>query len=317
MYEKATYWLLRQRDGDMSADGWEAFTTWLEEDARHSEIYDALVVADEALGDGRGVAPEIAPGTTPEHELPAAANDNPLTRFVPWVMAAAAAVVLAVFVWPQGSIGPSGDITQIATAPGEIRTVAVSDTITMTLNGASAVELAQGAPNVTVSRGEVAFAINSPTPSALRVSVDDLVLTDIGTEFNVTLSDDRVRVAVSDGIVGVNPDEENLKVFMGQAVEKKRRTDTLIRTDIDPETVASWRDGRLEFDDTPIARALAQLERSTGVFITAAPRFADARLTGSVAIEAEPQEIARRFAAIVGGTARPLEDAETPRWVIE
>ena len=128
---------------------------------------------------------------------------------------------------------------------------------------------------------------------------------------------DVTRVAVSDGIVAVNPEAEDVRVPAGEAVEKARGSDTLIRTQIDPALVASWRDGRLEFDDTPITAALAQLKRSTGVAITAAPRFANARLTGSVAIEAEPQEIARRFAAIVGGTARPLNDAETRGWVIE
>jgi len=313
MHDKATYWLLRQRRGDMSVDAWEAFADWLEADPRHVDVYDALVDADEALDDLGSVSGEnTASDMSPAADLPAPANDNPLTRFIPWIMATAAAAVLAIFVFPLGGPGGSG-VTAIATAPGEIRTVAISDTITMTLNGSSAVEMQNGAPNVRVERGEVAFAINSPTPSALRVAADSLVLTDIGTEFSVILNDDSVRVAVADGIVAVNPEDENIEVPAGEAVEKPIGSETLIRTEIDPEIVASWREGRLEFDDTPIAGALAQVERSSGVTITTAARFAKARLTGSVVIDAAPGVIARRFADVVGGTAR--RDGEV--WTID
>lgn len=307
MYDKAIYWLLRQRDGDMSADAWEAFTSWLEADVRHVEIFDELVDADATLG---GLDHAEAATHAP---APVAANDNPIKRFLPWVMATAAAAVLAIFVWPQGQPRGLAGVTTIATASGEIRTVAVTDTITMTLNGASAVELTDGAPDVRIQSGEVAFSINSPTPSALRVAVDTLVLTDIGTEFNVVLSDESVRVAVADGIVAVNPDDDNIEVPAGEAIEKPRGGDTLIRTEIDPEIVASWREGRLEFDNTPITRALAQVERSSGVSVVAAPRFEEARLTGSVAIDARPEVVAERFADLIGGRTR----REGERWVIE
>ena len=118
------------------------------------------------------------------------------------------------------------------------------------------------------------------------------------------LNEDSVRVAVADGIVAVNPEDENIEVPAGEAIEKPVGSETLIRTEIDPEIVASWREGRLEFDDMPMPRALAQVQRTSGVAITTAERFANARLTGSVAIDAAPDVIARRFADVVSGVAR-------------
>ena len=307
----AIHWLLQQRDGRMDASAWEEFTQWLEADERHAQFYDELTQIDAELDEWLPQLREISVSQAGASDAPAqeAANDNPITRFIPFALASAAAVVLAVFAWPQGA----ADTTLFETAPGEVRTLALGNGIAMTMNGSSVVEVTQGAPRVTIERGEVAFAITSEGPSPLRVAVDGLVLTDIGTEFNVVLSDTELRVAVAEGIIAVNPDQENIEVPAGEAIEKERGSDTLVRTSVDPDLVASWREGRLEFDDTPIERALAQLERSAGVTITLAPRYAGERLTGSVALDAEPKVIAQRFAAFVGGTAK--RNGET--WVIE
>ena len=306
MYETATHWLLKQRDGDMTADDWDTFTSWLEEDASHAQVFDTLAEADGALD---AMLPELEAALSDQPEVLVAANDNPLARVVPWLVASAAAMVLAIFVWPQGPAGT----TTIATAPGEVRSLALSDAITMTVNGGTRVEVTEGEPEVRLERGEVVFAVASEQPSPLRVAVDDLILTDIGTEFSVTLSEETVRVAVAEGIVAVNPEQENVEIPAGEAVEKRIGSATLERSEIDPAIVASWRDGRLEFDDTPINRALAQLERSTGVNVSVADRFAAARLTGSIAIDGEPEQIARRFADIVGGTA----EAGGEGWIIK
>ncbi|MEO0589597.1 MAG: FecR domain-containing protein [Pseudomonadota bacterium] len=307
----AIHWLLQQRDGGMDASGWEEFTQWLEADERHAQVYDELTETDSQLDEWLPQLLEtlLSKAGASDASVPEAANDNPITRFIPWVAASAAAVVLAMFAWPQGA----AQTTLVETSPGEVRTLALGDGIAMTMNGSSVVEVTQGAPRVTIERGEVAFAITSEGPSPLRVAVDGLVLTDIGTEFNVVLTDTDLRVAVAEGIIAVNPDQENIEVPVGEAVEKERGSDTLVRKSVDPELVASWREGRLEFDDTPIERALAQLERSAGVIITLAPRLAGERLTGSVALDAEPEVIAQRFAAFVGGTAKRNDES----WVIE
>ncbi|MEM1196004.1 MAG: FecR domain-containing protein [Pseudomonadota bacterium] len=320
MMSEAIGWLLRQRGDAMTSEDWESFTLWLEADVRHAQAFDRIVAADDAVERGLALTAAIekaAPGADDAHSSRAAAaeaaNDNPRTKWASWAVASAAAVVLAVLIWPSQS---PVSVTRIATAPGEVRQVALSDTITMTLNGASAVELTDGAPYVTLESGEVVFAITSDQPSPLRVAVDGLVLTDIGTEFSVTLSETDVRVAVADGIIAVNPEGENVQVPAGQAIEKARGETTLVRREIDPELVASWREGRLEFYDTPLARALAAVKRSAGVTIEAAPRLADARLTGSVRIDTPPEELVRSFAEFAGGTARRVE-GKAQVWIIE
>ena len=312
MYDTAIHWLLRQRDGDMDAADWEAFTSWLEADERHSAIFDRLAQADLSLEELRDRLVSEGP---PEPALLQPVNDNVVGRFVPWVMASAAAMVLAIFVWPQGPAATS----TLATGPGEAREVALGDAITMTLNGGTTVQLVDGSPEVTLEEGEVSFAVVSETPSPLRVTVDNLVLTDIGTEFNVVRTRDYIRVAVAEGIVAINPEADAIEVKAGEAAERRTDDGELTLSRIDPETVASWREGRLEFDDTPIDRALAQVLRSTGVRIEPQPDAGvdGARLTGSVAIKGEAGVIATRFAALVGGKTTRFEDADGVYWTLD
>jgi len=307
MQDEAIQWLLRQRADEMDADQWEQFTLWLEADPRHAEAFDAAVDADKSLDGLPDI--DIQPHS-PASEIPAAANDNPLSRFVPWAMASAAAVLLAVF-----TFAPSGDptLSVIATAPGERQVIALTDEITMTLNGSSEVTVEQGRPNVSIARGEVAFAIDADDPSALRVEVGGLTLTDYGTVFNVLANDELVSVAVAEGIVAINPDLEDIQINAGEIAEQRIGEATLTRRPIAAETVATWRVGRLEFDDTPIADALAQVERSTGVTIAIDNRFADARLTGSIIIPEDEAEVVAALAAFLGGSVRQSGEL----WLIE
>ncbi|MEL7188625.1 MAG: FecR domain-containing protein [Pseudomonadota bacterium] len=309
MHDQATQWMLRQRAGDMPVAEWEEFTRWLEADPQHAEVYDGLVLADADLDP---ILDDLKSPSDPSDlgfETPEPANDNPISRFLPWVMASAAAIALAVFVWP------TGDPTMLdySTQPGEMQVVALDDDTTMTLNGDSVVKVAQGAPTVIVEQGEVAFAIDADEPSSLRVRVADMVLTDYGTVFNVVLNDEFASVAVAEGIVAINPDSQPIEVNAGERVEKPIGRSQLIRTQVDVDIVATWREGRLEFDNTPIASVLDQVRRSAGAKISVAPKFSGVRLTGSVRASDNAKDIASDLASFVDGNAVQTETG----WMIE
>lgn len=318
MQDEAIHWLLKQREGDMDAQSWEAFTLWLEASPDHARAYDEVVAADDLFDLPIEQAPAAqTPDNPANDDLPEPANDNALARLLPFAMASAAAILLAIFVWPQGG----GSTVQVATMPGETQTLALTDQVTMTVNGGTTVSYLEGQADVTVERGEVFFAVNSPTAKALRVNVADLVLTDYGTQFSVTLDSDEVRVAVSEGIVAVNPDAEAIEINAGEAVEKALDAPAFTKREVDPAIVGSWRTGRLEFDDTPLSDAIAQIGRSTGMAIATADRFEGARLTGSIVLADDKAQIAQGLAAILGGTARQTNARSKPpsdrNWIIE
>ena len=57
--DRAIHWVLRQRDGDMPASDWVAFTEWLEADSRHLQAYDLALAADDDLA---VIGPDLVPG---------------------------------------------------------------------------------------------------------------------------------------------------------------------------------------------------------------------------------------------------------------
>lgn len=314
---RAIHWLLRQRDGDMDAAEWDAFTEWLEADAAHGELFDAALAGDLALDaiadDLRGAATATPEAANDETHPVEAANDNGLARFWPFAGIVAAAIALFMF-WPASA--PT--TTMITTAPGETREIAVSDAITMTLNGDSKVELNREDTRVAMYRGEVAFEIDSDEPSPLRVAVAGLELTDYGTVFNVALTDESVRIAVAEGVVGINPDTQAIRVPAGEAVEKPFSQKSFDRSKVASETVATWREGRLEFDATLAADAVAMLERSTGAKIELAPALENRRLTGSLMIAEDKAITIGELAAFLEATARKQSgDSEQEMWLIE
>ena len=294
--QQAIQWMLRTRAGDMDEREWDEFTQWLEASSEHALLLDEVEAADDWLVEHAADLSSEAEEAEPTLE---AANDNQLMRLLPFAGLVAAAVAIFAL-WP--SVVPTA--TLITTQPGETQIVAVSDEITMTLNGSSEVTLIEEETRVKIIRGEAAFAISSDEPSPLRVEVADLVLTDYGTIFNVVLSDASVSVAVAEGVVGINPDSENVEVEAGQMVTQTIGGGTLVRAQVDPETVGTWAQGRLEFDNTPALEAVAMLERSIGSRIVLAEALRGETLTGTLIISDDESETVSQFAEFLGARAR-------------
>ena len=315
----AIHWMLRQRAGDMDEAEWDAFTAWLEQSPDHSALLDAVTAEDDAIG---AIADDLAPSSPAlagepvtasgeaipmaenEHDpqtedMPQAANDNQFMRFLPFAGLVAAAIAIFAL-WPSAAPTP----VMYSTEPGEMQTIAISDEITMILNGGTEVSVIEEDTRVRVARGEVAFSISSEEPSPLRVEVADLMLADYGTEFNVLIDGDNLRIAVAEGAVGINPDYENLEVEAGQQVTRAVSGGSLVRSEVDTDTVGSWQEGRLEFDNTPAPEAVAMLERSIGSKVTLAEALEGETLTGSLIVSDSERETVSQFAEILGARAR-------------
>lgn len=298
--QMAIHWMLRVRAGDMDEAEWDAFTQWLEESPEHAQLLDeAEAVDDWAGGHSDELGASAQPADEGDHaELPEAANDNPLRRILPFAGLVAAAIALFAL-WPS-----TPDPLLLSTDPGETLKFAVSDDITMTLNGDSEVTVIEDETRVQIARGEVAFTIDSDEPSPLRVEVADLVLTDYGTIFNVVLSEASVSVAVAEGVVGINPDAENVEVEVGQKVTQNLSGGAFVRTAVDPETVGTWSEGRLEFENTPAPEAIAMLERSIGGRVKLAKALEGETLTGTLIVSEDERETVTQFAQFLGARAR-------------
>lgn len=282
MHEEALGWIIRTRDPDFVE--WDAFTQWLEGDPARAAAYDALMVADDELA---AIVPDESVN------LPTPANDPGDARRSPkrWIIggAMAAAMVAAISL----GIMKRTDIYTVTTHPGETRTIALEDGTRIELNGGTRLRLDhRNARFAALDSGEAAFTVRHDASDPFRVTVGDAVFEDAGTIFNIVHTDKATRIGVSEGRVIYNPKAEAITLNAGRALEDDAAGLRLMA--VAPDAVASWRQGRLVYDNAPVTDISADIARSLGVALTATPGARAMRFTGTIMLDREP---ARFFAA--------------------
>lgn len=154
---------------------------------------------------------------------------------------------------------------------GEVRTVALSDGSSVSIDAKSRIEIAYDAKSrdVRLLSGKALFHAAHNVQRPFRVIVDDVVITDIGTTFQVADDDPSgdVDVLVTQGAVRVNSPAGQIGLTAGEHARfSKLATNSsqpqpihMAPTDID--RMLAWRDGRLELDGETLDSAIADINR--------------------------------------------------------
>lgn len=271
--DEALGWAIRMAEPD--AD-WDAFLAWLEGDATRSDRYDRAVTV---LDDATAVVATVPVAVPVQGAVQGADGDVARPSWRRWIggaIAAALAGAIGLGVWTQAP-----QPYAVATAPGEQRTVTLDDGSSIVLAGASTVRLDRRDPRVaTVERGEMLFRVRHDPDRPFAVRVGALRLVDLGTVFDVKTAGARTRVAVAEGAVMVDPDGAALRLDTGQAVIAEGAT--LDRRSIAAADVGSWHEGRLAYDDAPLAEVAADLSRQIGRRVVVAPAIAARTFRGTL-----------------------------------
>ena len=270
--EQAAIWAVRTSEPDFA--DWDGFIAWLEQDPANSAAYDQVKASvDEAaamLGDAA-----------------AKLNDNtPVRRGVNrgWFTAVAgiAAAVTAVF----GAWLLNDPTYSIETEPGGTRLVALDGGGEVLLSGGTKMTFDKNNPDLVVlDRGQALFTLTHDADRPFRVEAGGNTLVDIGTVFDVKLSDDRLSVAVSDGAVLFNPDRQKVRIAKGQMLAFDKANSGYELGTVPAGQVGEWREGRLTFRDEKLSDVAADLYRSTGIEFDVAPSAAAMRISGSLLLE--------------------------------
>ena len=167
----------------------------------------------------------------------------------------------------QTSVARAGRV--YSTGVGQRLTIPLSDGSLVTLDTASAVRIRYtvGERSVDLMQGQALFKVAKHQPAPFQVYAGDQRITALGTVFDVRLEPDRVRVSLLEGsvrVASVSPSslgEPQREVVLdpGQALEQRG---SIVRvSDINPTRTKSWIDGVLDFDDEPLASAVAEVNR--------------------------------------------------------
>ncbi len=150
------------------------------------------------------------------------------------------------------------------TAVGEQRTVRLEDGSRVVLDTDSriTVRFTDARRVVTLASGRAMFEVEGDTARPFLVKAGDTEVTAVGTRFDVRRSGSGARVVLVEGRVDVHKassTDAQWTLAPGQEVTTSAPTPRVVAVNVPAET--SWTVGRLTFENTPIATAVAEVNR--------------------------------------------------------
>jgi transmembrane sensor len=259
----AADWMIR-RDQGLAPSEERELARWLAADARHAAAFKALAATWQLLGEAP-VAPAVP--------VRRAAK---IYWLAPTLAAAAAAVAIAyVGWWRPGRALPTTVapfVTAARTEIGALRKVELPDGSVIQLNTDSAIDVRfeNSERRVRLARGEAHFSVAKDSRRPFIVSAGGVDVRVVGTVFNVRLRSESVDVLVTEGKVrvGSNADTEAGAISAGQRVSVALAVPSAPVV-VAPVEVSSaeikqslaWQSRRLDFDATPLADIVAEINR--------------------------------------------------------
>lgn len=287
--EAARLWAIRASDPGFA--GWDEFTLWLEESPAHLAAYEtALAQADEAA---ELLAAKPKPAWQPE---PDAGYRPPSRR---WFAGTAVAAAVAAFAgW--GLIDRGHSPEQIATAPGEHRTIELADGSRIRLNGGTRVTIDRDTPrHVELAQGEALFEVKHDEANPFLVVTGNTRLLDAGTVFNVVAEGGALDVEVAEGAVIYQPGAGQVRLDAGDGLSRSRAGAMPVLRKTSPQNVGGWRTGALYYDRASLERVAQDLSRNLGRTVKV-EGSGFAPYTGSLMLNGSAEDVLARAAPLLG-----------------
>lgn len=283
---------------------WAAFVAWLEADPAHAAAYDTIAMQDRVVADARFPDKRNA--------APVAHNDNHRTRWR-WAVGGSVAAAAVAAVLLPGLLSPGASPYDVATRPGQTRTVALADGTRIELSGGTRLRLDRAGPRVAaLERGEATFHVRHDAAHPFAVTSGGVTLRDVGTVFDVARQGDQLAVAVSDGAVLFQPEREAVTLSAGDALRLRERDGRIVRSKVAPEAVGGWRTGVLSFDGQSLDEVAATLNRLYATNLALEGGLSRRPFTGMIHVTGAADRDVPHLAALIGAHWR--RDGE--RWIL-
>ncbi|MBO9378356.1 DUF4880 domain-containing protein [Sphingomonas histidinilytica] len=254
----AADWLSRLNSHSVSTETIEQFYAWRRNPA-HAAAFGRLEYLwdrSAALDGDRDIA----------HAVREVLGRPPAKARSSWLTSRRAVLAGAAGLLGAGGLGWAFQPDRYETAHGEQRTVTLDDGSKVAINTDSAIEvrISRSARRLTLVRGEAWFDVAHDPARPFTVEAADTLVTATGTSFSVRRGDRFERVVLSEGGVTVAIDD------IGAVHRLQPGTALTVRAGIagpvmpvDLASEMSWRSGRLNFKDMPLAQAIAEVNRYT------------------------------------------------------
>lgn len=226
-------------------------------------------------------------------------------RWPRWAAAGVAvAACLAVFALPGVQRGLWSDYH---TDTAQVRTVALADGSTVTLDAQSAVDVSldDTLRRVDLLQGRAFFEVSPDKARPFQIKAGDTTVTVTGTAFSVAESADTVEVTVSHGSVVV----ANAQRLSHRQVSLHKGDRAVVGADgditvslVSPQQVGAWRQGRLVVNGASVAEVVARLRPYyPGLILLDGDQLPGRQVTGVFDLS-QPRHVLQTLARLYGGS---------------
>jgi transmembrane sensor len=302
--QQAGEWFVRLRQEDIPPEQLTAWLEWSRGDPRNLDAFERI--RDLSLGLDALDREQKAALVRECLAEPPSARASTVPRRRPLLYALAASLAIAAMaigyltLWPRAQTAAFS--ATYATAKAQNRQLTFPDGTRIELGARSKIHLAYtpNARTVQLHAGEAYFQVKHDARRPFVVWAGRLRVTDIGTAFDVRKNADRTVVSVGDGVVDVShaedgqsatsaassgtvPASQSIQLGAGYRASMDASDPTLAVSTIDRQAIASWRHGRLRFQNAPLSAVIATINRySKRDIVIANPDVGNMRFTGTV-----------------------------------
>ena len=260
--EAAAQWCMRLHEPDCTRRERHAFAEWLNANPLHASEYEAVL----DIWDVSTHLPRSAPAEAQVIALPPARHRSPWQRFaVAAAITLLAAPVAAFSGWQLGWLPNAYERFQAGTSA---KTVTLPDGSQVELNLGTQLTFSnyKDERRVTLSKGEAFFKVSHDTAHPFLVQAAEGRVRVTGTQFNVWLYEDQVRVTLLEGSVLVTSNKnlsgDGLRLEPGMQARYKAGDNAAQISQIQASTPdLAWRNGKLVLDNLSLADALPLINR--------------------------------------------------------
>ncbi|MBT1509592.1 FecR family protein [Bradyrhizobium sp. SRL28] len=282
LLDEAASWLLRLREAAGDARVQDDFSAWLSRSSEHRAAWHRVRESWHLLGEskpvyehvwrprslqttstGAGKGSRVQPG-----------NQSRATRrrwqWVATISAAGLAACLLVVAVPSLLLRLEADYL---TTTAQSRLVTLEDGTTVYLAADSAIktDFSASRRQVQLLAGEAFFDVTRNPARPFIVDASGVKVEVTGTAFDVRLASSVTQVELARGAVGVSsnaaPRTSPAVLAPGQMLVVDRKSGAMTKSDIAPEDIGAWREGRLFVNDATIGAVVEQIQRYHAAWI--------------------------------------------------
>ena len=282
LLDEAASWLLRLREAAGDPRVQDDFSAWLSRSDGHRAAWHRVRESWHLLGEGKPVYEHVwrprslqtpSTGAGKGSRIQPGHHSRAARRRWQWAAttsAAGLAACLLVVAVPSLLLRLEADYL---TTTAQSRLVTLEDGTTVYLAADSAIktDFSASRRQVRLLAGEAFFDVTRNPARPFVVDASGVKVEVTGTAFDVRLASSVTQVELARGAVGVSsnaaPRTSPAVLAPGQMLVVDRKSGAMTKSDIAPEDIGAWREGRLFVNDATIGAVVEQIQRYHAAWI--------------------------------------------------